>query len=851
MIRVALRGLLAHKFRLVLTILAVVVSVAFMSGTQILTATVSSSFAKIFDDVFQNIDAVVRSSDKVDTGFGAIREPIDETVLPAVAAVNGVTAAEGQVQGQVTILDRNGDPIGNPRAGPPTFGLNWMNEPALNGWRLTQGAPPTDPDQVVIDTKTATTAGFSVGDTVSIQTTKGVAPYRMSGIAGFGTTDNYAGSAAALFTTPMAQELLLEPGKLNWISVAGNDGLAQDELTTRIRAVLPPKTEALTGQAFTDESQDVFRRIFDFLGTALLIFGIVALAVGAFIIYNTFSIIVAQRTREVALLRAMGASRGQVLRSVTLEALVVGLVASALGILGGVGLAAGLTRLLGTTGTEFDQHGLTYPPSAFVVSMVVGTLVTVLSGFFPAWRASRIPPVAAMRDVAIDTGGRRPVRIVIGMLSLVGGAALLGLGLFVAKDNKVSIVGAGVAFVFVGAIVSGPLFARPLSRVLGAPMRSFTGRLARANAMRNPRRTAATASALMIGVGLIVTFAILIQSIKATVGNMLETAITADLVIDSNTDPGQPGLSLDTIDKLEAVDGVDAVAGLQGGFASVEGRPTRVLGSDLSTLPRLLKINTTAGTLAALDSNQVAVPKKLAEEKGWKVGSPFPAKYIVDNAPPVTIGAVYEMPGLSTGIGIVMPLEAFAKRMPSQLQTYSQIYLSATPGSDTAALQARLKPMVKAISPRASVQNPDEFAKGQTGFLDVLLAIVSVLLVLAILIAILGIINTLLLSVVERTREIGLLRAVGMRRAQARSMIRWESVIFALQGTALGLLIGFVFGSALVSAIAAQLEGVTFAVPWSLLATMVILAFIGGILAGVLPAWSASRLKVLDAVATE
>lgn len=851
MIRVSLRGLLSHTFRLLLTITAVMVSVAFMTGTQVLTATVSASFEKVFDDVYQNIDAVVRSTTKVETGFGALREPVSDTVVPTVRAVPGVTAAEGQVQGQVTILGKDGEPVGNPQSGPPTFGLNWLTEPALNGWRLDAGAPPSGPDQVVLDKQTATAQGISVGQPVRIQTNKGVSDFSVSGIAGFGTTDNYAGAAAALFDTDTAQRLLVEPGKLTWINVAGEEGLTQPELTARIRQALPPGTEAITGEAFTNESQDVFRRIFDFLGIALLIFGIVALVVGAFIIYNTFSIIVAQRTKELALLRAVGASRGQVLGSVTLEALLVGVVASALGLLAGIGLAAGLTALLGATGGGIGDQGLAYPASAFVISMIVGTGVTVVSGFFPAWRASRIPPVAAMRDVAVDTGGRTRIRGVVGALLTAGGALLLYLGLFVAEENALAQVGIGIAGVFLGVTVLGPLFAKPMSRVIGTPVRSFTGSLARANAMRNPRRTAATASALMIGVGLIVTFAILIQSIKATVGNALDSAFTASLVVDSRANPGQPALPYGVADQIAAVPGVATVGGIAGGFATIDGNPTQVLGSDLATLGQFLKITTVEGDLATLGPDQIAVPRRQAEDKGWTVGTPVSSKFLVAGTPPVTVGAVYEISGLNTGIGALMSLDGFNARQPALFQTYNQVYVNVAPGADVAAVQAQLKPLVKGISPSATVQNASEFATSQTGFLDVLLVIVTVLLVLAIIIAMLGIINTLLLSVYERTREIGLLRAVGMRRGQARSMIRWESVIFALQGTAIGVVIGFVFGSALVKAIAAELDGVSFAVPWGLLIGMVLAAFVGGVLAGLLPAWSASRLKVLEAIATE
>jgi putative ABC transport system permease protein len=319
MLKVTLRGLLSHKFRLVLTVVAVMVSVAFMCGTQILTATISTSFDKVFDDVYKNIDVVVRSSNEVDTGFGKLRSPISEAVIPDIAKVNGVEATEGQVQGQLTIIDKAGEPMGNAQSGPPTFGFNWLTQPALNGWHLNQGNPPTGPTEVVT-TRSADKASFKLSEQVKLQINTGVKEFTLVSTGGFGTTENYAGSAAALFETKAAQELLTKPGYFNWINVAGQADISQEELRTRVAAVVPQDDQTITGTAFTAESQDVFRQFFNIIGTVLLVFGLVALFVGAFIIYNTFNIIVAQRTRELALLRAMGAKQGQVLGSVAAEA---------------------------------------------------------------------------------------------------------------------------------------------------------------------------------------------------------------------------------------------------------------------------------------------------------------------------------------------------------------------------------------------------------------------------------------------------------------------------------------------------------------------------------------------------
>lgn len=850
MLHVTLKGLMAHKLRLALTALAVVLGVAFMAGSLVLTDTIRSVFDNLFAEVNSGVDAVVRQQETFEGQFGqSQRGRVTQETLGLVEAVPSVQAAEGQVAGPAALADENGDLIGNPGQGAPTLAFNWSTVPELNQFTLVEGDPP-EGRQVVVDKGTADDNDFVVGDTVRVLTQAGSEEFTISGIATFGESNSLAGANIVLFETSVAQELVGKPGKFEQIAVVGQDGVSQEQLVADISEVLPDGTEALTGSAITKENQDDVASQLGFITTFLLIFAGIALFVGSFIIYNTFSIIVAQRTRELALLRAMGASRRQILGSVTLEALLVGLFASLLGVVLGIGLATMLTAALGSTGGGLGEDGLTFKPSAFIISIVVGTLVTLISGFFPAWRASRVPPVAAMRDVAVDTGGRTRVRAVVGGLFLVLGALVLYLGLFSA-DN-LQLVGLGIAMVFLGVIVVGPLFAKPMSRIIGAPVRfAFTGKLAGENAMRNPRRTAATASALMIGVGLIVTFAILIQSIKTTVNNALDSAFTADLIVDSQANPGQPALPLDALDTIRTVPGVASAGGIEGGFGSIDGSPSQVLGTDLATLPQFLKIRSVSGDLAALGPDDIAVPKKRAEDKGWKVGTRLPSNFLASGQGPVTIGAIYEVEGVSTGIGTLMSTEGFDKRMTAPFKTYNQIYVKVAPGANPADVQAALKPVVKAISPSAAVQNASEFASSQTGFLDILLLVVSVLLVLAIIIAILGIINTLLLSVYERTRELGLLRAVGMKRGQTRAMVMWESVIFALQGTAIGVVIGFVFGSALVKAIAAQLEGVSFTVPWGLLVGMVIAAVVGGIGAGLLPAFSASRLKVLDAIASE
>lgn len=848
MFKVTVRGLFTHFFRLILTTIAVIVSVGFMSGTQVLTATISTSFDKVFADVYQNIDAVVRSSETVDTGFEDVRGLVSADVIPTIEGVDGVDEVEGQVQGLLAILGKDGEPLSNPNAGPPTFGLNWLTQPSLNGWILTSGTAPTAPDEVVLDSKSAELAGYVVGDKVGIQVNTGVQEFTIVGIGGFGTTPNYAGTSAALFETSTAQQLLTEPGKFTWINVSGQEGVSQQDLTNRISSALPADTEAITGQAFTEESQDAFRQIFSVLGTILLVFGLVALFVGAFIIYNTFSIIVAQRTRELALLRAMGASRRQVLGSVVSESVIVGVVSSALGLVFGIVLAYGFTALLAALGAGSDDSSLTLPPAAFISSFLIGLLVTVVSGFFPAWRAARVPPVAAMRDVAVDTGGRKVPRAAIGGVLLVVGALSIYLGLFTEMDSPLIATGGGAFLVILGAIILAPLFSRPLSLAIGSPLRFFLGRLARENAMRNPRRTAATASALMVGVTLVVMFAILVNSIKASVDSAVSDAFTSDLIVDSGSF-GQTGLDPSLATEIAEVPGVASAVGIRFGFAEVDGEGAIALGGDVPALEQAIKFEVVSGSLDDLDATNVAITKGLAEEQNLTTGDTIEATFGGGTTSIVPIAAVYDIPLQQQG-GLFMDVAAFEANFGPQFQVDNQIYIKLEPGADAGAVKEQIDGIVTARFPTANVQDLTEFTQNQTAIFDVMLVFITVLLVIAVFIAVLGIINTLLLSVYERTREIGLLRAVGMGRRQVRATITLESVIFSLQGTVLGAVIGFVFAYAIVTAAGSDTT-VTFAIPYVQLVFMVIAALIFGVLASVVPAVIGSRMNVLEAIAAD
>ena len=852
MLKVTLRGLLAHKVRLVATALAVLLGVAFMSGTQVLTASISASFDKVFTDVYKSIDVVVRSSNKVETPFGSQRTRISETVLPTVQAVPGVAAAEGQVVGQVKVLDKKGSPLVAAQ-GPPNFALNWLTSPQLNGWNVVDGTAPTGPNDIVLDAKSAKDGNFAVGDTVQVSVTSGVKDFRLVGIAKFGKLDTWGGVQAGLFTTAAVQSLVGEPGTYSWISVAGNGSESQAQLQAAVSAALPSGTEAITGKEFTSESQDAFQKIISIFGTFLLVFALIALFVGSFIIYNTFSIIVAQRTRELALLRAIGASRAQIMRSVILEALVVGFIASVIGMGLGILLAIGLNSLMQAIGFSGPDTPIVVPVSAAVSSILVGTFITVASAIFPARRAATIPPVAAMRDVAVDRTGASKRRVVIGLIVLALGALLLWRGLFGGGDNALQMVGGGAFSVFIGFTILGPVGAGPMARVIGWPLqrlRGINGQLARENAMRNPRRTATTASALMIGIGLVGFIAVAAASVKASTVEAIDQSVKGQYVVSTDSF-GATALPQSLVPELVADPKVSTAAGISATFAKIKNSSKVVLATDPAQLSKVISFTDVQGSFAALKSGQIAASETLAKDKDLQIGQTIPATFLQGGDTQFVLTSIYKTDLPIQGSGWIITTDQFNSLVPPDMQTYNSIYVLLKDGSKAGIAEAQpgLDAIVSKV-PGAKLQNLAEFKKAQTDQANQFLAIVYVLLALALVIAIVGVVNTLLLSVYERTRELGLLRAVGMSRRQVRSTIRLESVIISLIGTFVGLIIGVAFGWALVTALADQ--GITaFAVPWGQLVVIVIIAALAGIGAATYPAFRASRLDVLRAISSE
>jgi putative ABC transport system permease protein len=846
MIRTTLKNLRARKLRLLTTSLAVLLGVAFMAGTLVLTDTIGRSFDDLFASANAGTDVQVRGEAAFEEAdLGAQRPRLDASLVDAIRKVDGVAAAEAHIEAYAQVVDKHGDPMGNPEMGAPTMGGAWITHDGLNPFDLDQGRAPRTRSEVALDKATAETGGFHVGDRATVLTQAGPTKVTVVGITTFAGQASPGGAQVTLFAPGAAQAILTEPGKVDAIKVAAADGVSDEELAHRIEQVVPAKAEVLTGAELTAEDQSAIKEDMSFFNIFLMVFALVALFVGSFIIYNSFSILVAQRGKEMALLRALGAGRRQVLGSVLLEAVVVGLIASATGLLAGIGVASGIKALFETMGVDIPSGAVVVSSKTVIVSLIAGLGVSVGSAIFPARRAAKVPPIAAMRDVAIDNSGSSTRRTVAGLALSGLGAAAIATGL--SGDAGISLVGLGAGLVFLGVAVLGPILARPISRVLGSPLprlRGTAGNLARENAMRNPKRTSATAAALMIGVALVGFITIVASSAKASLDETIDRTFTGDLVIASGSF-GDGGLSPELAERLGKLPEVGAVTSLRLAAAEVDGKATTVYGADLDATQEIMDLGVTSGSLDHLGADEIAISADEAEAKGWKVGSKVPVRFAETGVEQLTVAGIYTETDLAGDH--LLGLAAYEANVADQFDMMVMVELAD--GVDTEAGRAAVTKVADDF-PQGEVQDLTELKASQAAQIDMMLNLIYVLLGLAIFIALLGIANTLALSIFERTRELGLLRAVGMTRSQLRATVRYEAVIISLLGTALGLAIGLGFGWAVVKALSG--EGITtFLVPVDQLGVMVAIAALAGVAAAVLPARRAARLDVLAAISAD
>ena len=860
MFKIVLQGLFARKLRLVTTALAVTLGVAFTAGTLVLTDTLTSIFNDLSAGVYKGTDAVVRAKAVFNgpNNIGEVRPMIDAALVPALSHVPGVAAAEGSVLGYTRLIGKDGTPIGNPSNGAPTLGGNWGTVPALNPFHLVAGRAPQAPDEVVIDKHSATVGHLAVDDTTTVLVNGPPRRVRIAGISGFGTADSPAGASVVQFTTPVAQRLVAAPGKFTSIGFVAAPGVSQQQLVSNLQRVLPPGTEAVTGATAIKETQDTFQKGLSVFSKFFLIFAVVALLVGAFIILNTFAITVAQRTRENGLFRALGASKRQVLGSVLIEAAAVGVIAAVIGLAAGVAVAAGLKALLGAFGLGLPGGGLVLNARTVILSLLLGIGVTLVAAVSPARKAAKVPPVAAMQEATVgSTGYGSKQRVVVGIAVLVLGVAALFTGLFGHPPNAFLVVGAGVLLVFLAVSVLGRTIALPLSRAIGSPLprvKGVTGTLARENTMRNPKRTAASASALMIGVGLIAFITIFASSIKASINASIDRSFAGDFVINSGAG-ASGGVDPALAQKLTTLPQVAAATGERLGSMVILGQPSMIAAVDPRTAGQIFNVSPVQGSIGALGADGIAVYKDDAAKHHLTLGSPVPVVFRDTGPKTLRVALIYgdnqAAPSAFAGSKTSYFLGTPAYDANFAAPHYdSQVLVKKAPGVTTAAALAAVKKLSAQYAVGATVQDQAAYKADQTKTINQLLALVYVLLALAIVIALLGIANTLALSIFERTRELGVMRAVGMTRRQLRSTIRWESVIIALQGTVLGLLVGIFFGWALVRAQKSQ--GITvFSLPYLTLVIVIVLAGLAGVAAAILPSRRAAKLNILQAIVTE
>ena len=844
MVRLTLKGLLEHKIRFLLTTLAVVIGVGFVVGTLVLTDSVRAQFNQLFADINAGIDLQVRGTNEFDQGAFGTRPPVSDTLLPQVQDVPGVETAAGNAGGfPALLIDAQGQPV-KPTGGPP-LGVTWTPDSPASSLIAKEGGPPTSDDEVALDEDLARRGNVAVGDQVQVQTATGPGTYHVSGIFTFGSSNSLSGATLVAFTVPEAQRLFNLEGKYQSIDVKVDDGASVEQVTDEIQAILPAGTEVVSSAQLSSESQKSVGEIVDIFGNILLGFAGVTLFVSAFLISNTFNIVVGQRVRELALLRAVGATPGQVARSVLGEAFVVGVLASLVGMVLGIAIASALNAILNAAGFGASGTSLVLSPRSFLAAAVIGLGVTMLSSISPAVKATTVPPVAAMRDGFTFSGMSMRVRGGVGTILVVVGGTGLAWALFGKPDTAPLLMGmiGGALLIFLGVAMLSPAVAGPVAHVVGATFRLWRmpAKLAEENAARNPQRTASTASALMIGLALVTTALVVGTSLKTSFKATIGRSISADWYL---TTGSFYGFDPEVAKAMARLPELDAVAGVRQGQVQVNGSTKQVSAVDFGELPRLFKIGLTQGSLQT-GTHGVLVNKDPARDQDLMVGDQV--TLVFNDSGPVTLPVMGIYDDASVLGNWVVDLDTFAGRTTSQLDTYVAAKTAA--GVSAADARAAIE-KVLADYPDLKLQDRQEFTATQLGQLDSLLAVVNVFLGLAILIAVLGIANTLALSVFERTRELGLLRAVGMSRRQLRRMVRLEAVIVAVFGATLGVAVGLIFGVAVASALPRNVISET-SVPLPTLVVLVILAGLVGVLAAIAPARRASRLNILDAIAHE
>ncbi|MFI6639232.1 ABC transporter permease [Streptomyces sp. NPDC050504] len=845
MLRTALRNVLAHKARLLMTVLAVMLGVAFVSGTLVFSDTLSNAYrgqsAKSYDDV------AVAATTYSDPDGSPKGTAIDAAALDKVRALDGVRSVTGRVSGFAGVADPDGKLIGN---GWTNTGANFA--PGKDGkdssYDFTDGHGPAKADEIALDRDTAKKGEYEVGDRVRVATNGPVREYVLSGV--FTTEDGQvnAGGSLVLFQTPVAQKLYLAPGYYEDITVSAAPGASAGKLLAEVKPLLPKDADVKTGEALADDNAKQIEESMSTLSQVLLAFAAIALFVGIFLISNTFTMLVAQRTKELALMRAVGASRRQVKRSVLLEAMVVGVLASVVGFALGIGLAVALRSAMSSFGAKVPAGGLVVSPTAIGAALAVGVVVTMLAAWLPARRAAKIPPVAAMSSVhAVATTKSLVVRNSIGaLITLIGAGGILA-GAAAGKGGRM-LIGAGAFFALIGIIVLIPLLSRPviaLVRPAISKLFGVSGKLASQNAVRNPRRTGATASALAIGLTLVTGLSVL----GVTMGRAVDKATTDNIRADYMLTMAS-GKSLDksALTALEKAPGVSAVSPQTWVPMEIDGESVSADGVTPGDIGKVLNVKVLSGSLDALGKGEIVLDDKTAKNRGLKVGDTVKAGFGRDENPktaPMRIGGVYEGNEFSSNVLVDQKVGTAYTDRPEIRQIFVKSQGGATAANEKALINAL------GDNPAISVMDKQDIRNTFGGMINTLLNIMYGLLGMALIIAVLGVINTLAMSVFERQQEIGMLRAIGLDRGRVKTMIRLESVVISLFGAVIGIGLGTFLGWAIGQSIKDEIPGYALVIPWDRVGLFLVLAGLVGVLAAMWPARSAARLNMLTAIKTE
>jgi putative ABC transport system permease protein len=846
--KVALRGLFARKLRLILTALAVALGVTLIAGTYVFTDTINRSFDRIFTQSAKGTDASVTPRKTIDTSNNGGTQPtVSPAILAQVRKQPGVQSADGSVFDVGTILGKDGKRIG--QGGAPNFIASIADQPRFDAFTIKDGRKPQTADEVAMDASTVKKQDWKLGDKIAIVASSQRKDYTLVGVTQIAGVDSFGGAAVADMLLPEAQRMLGKRG-FDQIQVSAKPGVTPEQLRDQLKTELPNTVDVRTGQEQARKQSNDVKDNLSFLTTLLLAFAGISLFVGAFIIFNTFSITVTQRMREFALLRTLGASRGQVMRSVITEGLTIGVLGSVVGLLLGILVAEGLRALFRAIGVDLPSNGNVIASRTIIVSLLVGTVVTVLSSLAPALRATRVPPVEALHEGAVppSRGPSRKVTI-SGVVLGVLGMGLMAAGLFgsFSSNAALSFVGFGALATFLGVALVSPYLIRPLASLVGRPferMRGITGRLARENTVRQPGRTAVTAAALMVGVALVAFVSIFAAGIKTTIAKAVDDNLKAAFVV-QNTDGFSP-FSPEVLRRVEQVPGVSETSPVRFGLARVQGVKGNqaVSGIDPQTFNNLYGVSSGAAALNALGPGRIAVSKGYADDHKIKAGDTINLTTSIGRKQALRVTGVVNDKG-----DLVAALIVTNRQMLTDFGEPKDAFgmVGVDPGANEKAVQTRITSVLERQYPEAEALTAKEFTDDVAGQINQLLYLIYTLLALAVIVSLFGIVNTLVLSISERTRELGLLRAVGTTQRQVRRIVRYEAVITSLIGGVLGI----VLGAILAVLFTQPLDNFTLSIPVVTLVLMLVVAGIAGVGAAVLPARRASRLDVLEALAYE